>query len=259
MTGPGADPRLRWARVIALEIGDLLLSRFRTGVGAERKDKGIVTELDWAAEARILEALEQAFPGDGPPSEQGSRLEPAEGGMRWIVDPLDGTTNYVVGLPTFAVALCCLDADGPLLAVVHAPALGETFTAVRGAGAHGRDRLAVSGTSEIGDAVFLVNKAYHPADELWDLAGSLMGRVRAFRTFGCVSLDLALVAAGRADGVVMLSTDPWDTAAGCLLIEEAGGRVTDLEGDPAHTGARGIVAANPALADQALSLVSTGR
>src|SRR6266849_1816797 len=143
MAQPSPDilDRLAWAEQTALSVGELLLGSFRTGVAAERKERGVVTELDRRAEALIAGSLGEAFPGDGLLAEEGTGRE-ATSPYRWVVDPLDGTTNYVAGLPMFAVSLGCLElGDGPaVLGVVHAPAFGETFAAVRGLGLRGRAR-----------------------------------------------------------------------------------------------------------------------
>ncbi|HYR63557.1 MAG TPA: inositol monophosphatase family protein [Actinomycetota bacterium] len=253
MAQPAPDilDRLAWAEQTALSVGELLLGSFRTGVAAERKERGVVTELDRRAEALIAGSLGEAFPGDGLLAEEGTGRE-ATSPYRWVVDPLDGTTNYVAGLPMFAVSLGCLDAAGAVLGVVHAPALGDTFTTVRGGGF---DRPEASAGADLGAAVFIVNKAYHPAPLLWSVAGGLMASVRAFRTFGCVSLDLALVAAGRADGLVLLPADPWDVAAGMLLVREAGLSAGDLAGGAEPDGRRGILATSGALFANAAGLL----
>src|SRR2546422_6327858 len=152
----------------------------------------------------------------------------------------------------FAVSLGCLAESGgaTVLGVVHAPVFGETFTAVRGlglrGGAGGPGRPARPGPDDLGAAVFIVNKAYHPAALLWAVAGGLMASVRAFRTFGCVSLDLALVAAGRADGLVLLPADPWDVAAGLLMVSGAGPVAGGLARGGAPAGQRGVLVAPPA-------------
>src|SRR5258708_6818590 len=193
MRGGGAAPpesraRLDWATRIAQQAGELLLASFRTDVAVERKDRGIVTELDRGAERLIAGSLAEAFPGDGLVAEEGTGRE-STSGYRWAVDPLDGTTNYVAGLPMFAVSLGCLedgdeDGDGPaVLGIVHAPAFGETFAAVRGlglrGGAPGPGRLSPGPCpGDLGAAVFIVNKAYHPAPVLWAVAGGLVSSVR---------------------------------------------------------------------------------
>jgi myo-inositol-1(or 4)-monophosphatase len=215
-----------------------------------------VTDLDHRGEALIAGALAQAFPGDGLVSEEGT-ARPSTTGWQWIADPLDGTTNFVCGLPNFAVSLAARDENGPAVGVVHAPALGATFWAERGSGAHGpAGPLTTSGGTELGDCVFLVNKAYAPAAALWELTAGLLPHLRTSRMFGCVSLDLAMVAAGWVDGLVMLPADPWDVAAGVLLVEEAGGTVTDLQGRPLPTGKRtGILAAAAGVHAAALALL----
>jgi myo-inositol-1(or 4)-monophosphatase len=244
------EERLAWAEAVAIRVGALLLGSGRTGLRTRTKgdngNKGIVTELDRQAEALIAAALAETFPGDGMEAEEGTHRD-SSSGWRWVVDPLDGTTNFVAGLPMYAVSLAALDAAGTALGVVHAPALGETFRAVRGAGA----RVRLGMPEGLSSAVFIVNKAYRPAPVLWAVAGGLMGSVRAFRTFGCVSLDLALVAAGRADGLVLLPAEPWDVAAGLLLGAEAGLRAGSLDGAPAPDGRRGILVTHPDLFEAA--------
>ena len=246
--------RLSWAGAVAAEVGALLLGAARSELVAQSKgDKGVVTELDRQAERRIAQSLREAFPGDGLEAEEGTRTT-GDGRWRWVVDPLDGTTNFLAGLPMFAVSLACLDARSTALGVVHAPALGETFRAVRGGG----PAALAPPAPDLGSAVFIVNKAYRPAPVLWEVAGGLMASVRAFRTFGCVSLDLALVAAGRADGLVLLPADPWDVAAGLLLVAEAGLRAGSLDGEADPDGRRGILVTHPDLFQPALARLKPG-
>jgi myo-inositol-1(or 4)-monophosphatase len=263
-TKPASGELLRraaWAEAVAGEVGALLAGSARSGLVTEAKGaKGIVTELDRRGEALIAASLADAFPGDGIEAEEGTR-RPATGPWRWIVDPLDGTTNFVAGLPLYAVSLACLDAAGRAIGLVHAPALGVTFQAVRGSGAGPAPPAAAKPAAtdppagDLAAAVFLVNKAYRPAPVLWEVAGGLMSSVRAFRTFGCVSLDLALVAAGRADGLVLLPAERWDVAAGLLLLAEAGLVATSLDGSPDPDGTGGILATRAELVDRALALL----
>lgn len=247
--------RLAWARAVAQEVGALLLARRHEGLVTQTKDRGIVTELDRQAEELIAASLQERFPQDGLEAEEGTR-RPPQGAWRWVVDPLDGTTNYVCGLPMFTVSMACLDEQGVALGLVHAPALGETFEAVRtvpGVALKGVPRAG--GPQVLKDAVFIVNKAYAPAATLWQVAGGLMAGIRAFRTLGCVSLDLALVAAGRADGLVLLPAEPWDVAAGLLLAAQAGMAVVSLDGSPNPDGRGGILATSPHLLGPALGLL----
>ncbi len=231
------------------------MGSFRTGVSAERKARGVLTALDREAESLIVSELKAAFPDDGIIAEEENELE-GQNDWRWVVDPLDGTTNYVSGLPFFAVSLACMQEDAVVLGVIHAPAMDETFT-VTPESAKGPDgRMEASETSRLSDAVVLLNKAYHPPASLWGVAGELLDHVRAFRMLGCISLDLAYVAAGRVDGIVLLPADPWDLAAAVSMLNASGAAMTDLSGRAPEPGKpSGIVAAAPELIDQVLPLV----
>lgn len=251
-----SDPvgeRLAWARGVAAEVGELLLGSFRHHVEAEDKGRGIVTELDRQAEARIAHSLQAAFPGDGLLAEEGT-ARPSTSGYRWAVDPLDGTTNYVAGLSMFTVSLGCMDERGTVLGVIQAPGLGEEFWATRATPA----RSPSPGPGELRRAVFIVNKAYQRAPVLWAVAGELMGAIRAFRTLGCVSLDLAWVAAGRVDGLVLMPASQWDVAAGLLLVEKAGLEARSLDGGMDPDGTRGILVTTEALREPAIALLRPG-
>jgi myo-inositol-1(or 4)-monophosphatase len=251
--------RIAWATEVADKVGRLLLDSFRAGVGVERKSRGILTALDKEAESFIVSQLDKAFPGDGIIAEEGTEVE-TQNGWRWLVDPLDGTTNYVAGLPFFGVSLGCMREETVALGVIHAPALKETF-AVTPDSAQGPDGpMQVSGVADLSDAVVLLNKAYHPATTLWKVAGELMGRIRAFRMLGCISLDLAYVADGRADGIVLLPADPWDLAAAVAMLNASGAAVADLEGRAPEPGQHsGIVAGAPQLIDQILHFLHRER
>jgi myo-inositol-1(or 4)-monophosphatase len=255
-----AEARLAWASEVAGKVGALLMSRFRTGVAAERKTSGIVTALDTEAENLIAASLRETFPDDGMLSEEGTGID-STSGWRWIVDPLDGTTNYVSGLPFFAVSLAGLKAGKVEVGLIHAPSLKETFTFLRGRGATGPEgRLAVSSPEYLSDAVFLINKAYYPPQTLWGVVHDLLSGIRAFRYLGAISTDLVAVAAGRADGIVLLPSPQWDIAAAVAMLEASGARVTDLAGDPPATeGRTAIVAAGPAVMEQALPLIHAER
>lgn len=249
-TGP-LGARLEWAQSVAARVGEMLMASFRSPIAAQDKGRGIVTEIDRRAEAFIAAELAAAFPGDGLLAEEGTSRD-STSGFRWAVDPLDGTTNYVAGLPMFTVSLGCLDGGGAALGVIHAPALRETHRTLRTA----PDRVPPAGPADLAHAVFLVNKAYQRAPVLWQAAGGLMGAVRAFRTLGCVSLDLAWVAAGRADGLVLMPASPWDVAAGLLLVEKAGLKVRSLDGAGHPDGAGGILVTTAPLLESALALVN---
>ncbi len=256
MPSPELSERLAWAEDISGRVGKMLLGSFRSDLESSDKAAGIVTHLDTRAEALIAAELKASFPGDGLLAEEGTELESTTG-YRWIADPLDGTTNYVSGLPHFAVSLACLRGPEVVLGVVHSPAMGETFKVVRGERATGPDGpMKAKVTTELKKAVFLLNKCYLPSPALWETVGELLPHIRAFRYLGCISLDIAYVAAGRVDGLILLPSEPWDIAAGLAMLDASGAGFSDLSGGPVPVGQpSGIVACAPELLKQALPLV----
>lgn len=232
------------------------MGSFRSELESSDKAAGIVTRLDTQAEGLIADELRASFPGDGLLAEEGTEIESATG-YRWVADPLDGTTNYVSGIPHFAVSLACLRGPEVAVGVVHSPAMAETFKVMRGQRGYGPDGpLKAKETADLKKAVFLVNKCYLPSPVLWETVGEFLGHIRAFRYMGCISLDLAYVAAGRVDGLVLLPSEPWDITAGLALLESSGAGYSDLEGGVVPVGEpSGIVACAPELLKQVLPLV----
>ncbi len=215
-----------------------------------------VLAADRAAEAAVVRVLRGAYPDDAIVAEEGSGGGAGTSGRRWYVDPLDGTVNYLYGIPQFAVAIACEDAEGLLAAVVLDPSRDELFSASRGAGAWlGPDRLAASGASELGTSLIATGFAYL-ADARAEQARILrhvLPRVRDVRRFGSAQLDLAWVAAGRIDGYFEWVESPWDWKAGALLVREAGGRVSELP--HAQRGEPRVVASAAAIHDGLSSLL----
>ncbi|MEZ5977169.1 MAG: inositol monophosphatase family protein [Planctomycetota bacterium] len=229
-----------WAR----EAGELLLERFGRLESGEIRTKSsrrdLVTTVDVASERLVVSRIRAAFPDHAIEAEE----EVAETGRDvWFVDPLDGTVNFVHGLPFFCVSIA-LHRDGvPTVAAIHAPRLGETFVAALGAGAFlGDAPIAVSTTAELADAVLATGFPYRrgelPNGNLGNFA-RLFPLVRGLRRMGSAALDLAYCAAGRLDAFWELHLAPHDVAAGALLVREVGGVVTDFEhGDDSLRGAR---------------------
>ncbi len=248
--------RLAWAEDVSHRVGKLLLGSFRVGLESSEKAAGIVTELDRQAEDLIAAELKASFPNDGLLAEEGTDTE-SSSGFRWIADPLDGTTNYVSGIPHFGVSLACLEGSEVALGVVRSPAMTETFKVIRGEGAIGPDGpLEAKDTSALRKAVFLLNKCYLPSAVLWEATRDLLGNIRAFRYLGCISLDVSYVAAGRVDGLVLLPAEPWDIAAGLAMLEASGAGYCDLSGKPVPVGEpSGIIATAPRLLEQVVPLV----
>jgi myo-inositol-1(or 4)-monophosphatase len=243
------------AREAALAGGAELVARYRSeGVRdrAETKStrRDLVTDADRAAEAAVLGRLRAEFPGDAIVSEE-SAADPQRGARRaWIVDPLDGTVNFAHGIPLFSVSVALVEDGRPVVGVVHAPLLGETFEGVPGDGASRNGTpIRVSATSDLADALLATGFAYDlenlPDDNLDNLA-RVAKRARGVRRLGSAALDLAWVAAGRLDGFWELHLSPWDVAAGAALVAAAGGRVTDFAGGGDWLHGRHVAATNGA-------------
>ncbi len=210
-----------------------------------------VTAADRRAEEILREELELARPGYGFLGEEGGARTGSDTTHRWIVDPLDGTLNFLHGIPHFAISIG-LERDGTIVAgVVYNPANDELFTAERGKGAFLNDtRLRVAGRKRLADAVVACALPHPGRGDVLLSRGehiAVQGKVAGLRRFGAAALDLAWVAAGRLDAYWERSLSPWDMAAGIALVREAGGFVTDVEGGEAMLTLGGIVAGNEAI------------
>ena len=207
----------------------------------------LVTEMDARAEALVLEHLGRAFPDDAVLAEE-SGARGGTSGRRWIVDPLDGTTNYAHGMPLWAVSIALESGGRPILGVVFDPSHDELFVAERGAGASVNGApLAVSTAAVLDESLLVTGFPYNIRDtqdtNLAEYAAFCL-RARGVRRLGSAVLYLAWLAAGRLDGYWELRVGPWDVAAGALLVEEAGGRVSDLTGGALDLDAPSLVASN---------------
>jgi myo-inositol-1(or 4)-monophosphatase len=225
---------LELAERAARAAGEVLLSYYgRPPEGVESKSSAtdLVSDADREAERAIRELLERERPEDGLVAEEGSHAEAASG-RRWVVDPLDGTINFLYGFPAWAVSVALEDAGGTLVGVVHSPIHRETFCAVRGEGAHlGDRRLAVRPARPLEQALVATGFSYEPDRRATqaEVIGRLLPRARDIRRAGAAALDLAWVAAGRVDAFFERGLQHWDWAAGRLLVEEAGGSLAWLD------------------------------
>jgi myo-inositol-1(or 4)-monophosphatase len=234
----------------AKEAGGVLSKGF--GWQHSVKYKGevdLVTEIDEEAEQLIREILLGAFPTYGMLAEEGGALV-GEENARWIVDPLDGTTNYAHGLSLFCVSIALQRAGEVILGIVHDPMREETFVAERGRGVTlNGEPIKVSDTDELIQALIATGFPYDRAQipEALDLFGRFAAITRGMRRLGSTALDLCYVAAGRLDGYYERGIWAWDIAAGALILEEAGGKATDYQGGTLDLEGRQIVASNGAL------------
>ena len=247
---------LELAERAARAAGEVLMSYFgraAEGLASKTSPTDPVSDADREAERVIRELLTSERPDDGLVGEEGSRVE-GEHARRWIVDPLDGTVNFLYGLRTWAVSIALEDSEGLAVGVVFNPVDEECFTAVRGEGAAlNGDEIRVTGCPALDRAMVATGFSYE-ADRRREQAELLVGllpRIRDLRRAGAAALDLAYVAAGRVDAFYERGLKRWDEAAGRLLVTESGGVVEDLRGEP-----RGVLAAaTPALLDELRAVV----
>jgi myo-inositol-1(or 4)-monophosphatase len=223
----------------------------RSGFGAEhtityKGEVDLLTEVDQEAERLIREELVGTFPSYGMLAEEGGKLA-GEEDARWIVDPLDGTTNYAHALPIFCVSIALEKSGEMLLGVVHDPIREETFVGERGRGATlNGDPIRVSDTDELIRALIATGFPYDRAEmpEALELFGRFAATTRGMRRLGSAALDLCYVASGRLDGYYERGIWAWDLAAGSVILEEAGGKLTNYRGDVLDLDGREIVASN---------------
>ncbi len=259
-TGPDLDELRSLAERVAQEAGALLregLDQVRSEVSTKSTGTDMVTEMDRASEALIVDRLLGLRPHDGILGEEGTQRA-GTSGVRWVIDPLDGTTNYLYGLPGFNVSIAA-EVDGRAsVGVVLDVVRSELFSAVLGGGAaRDGEPIRCSGVVDLALALLGTGFSYEP-EQRRRQAGVLVGvlpLVRDIRRQGAAALDLCWVACGRLDGYYEHGLAPWDLAAGALVAAEAGAVVTDLEGGPAVAGA--VVAAAPGIAPALRDLLRT--
>jgi myo-inositol-1(or 4)-monophosphatase len=267
----GAVPEFLWvpkASAIAEEAGARLREFLAEGVETEYKGGvDIVTVADRTVEKLIKRRLGEEFPGHGVYGEEGTR-ERLEGEFRWYIDPLDGTTNFAHGLPQFCVSMGLeqrpagleADQDGTLVAaIIYDPMRDELFSAERGKGAQLNGKaMRVSHTPELAEALLATgfpSRKRHDSPNV-HFYHEFTLRSHGLRRAGSAALDLASVASGRMDAFWEFNLNPWDTAAGILLVEEAGGRVTDFSGGKFKLDSREVLASNGLIHDELVSLFS---
>jgi len=262
---------LEFTLAAARAAGCVLLEHFEgeLTVTTKSSDIDLVTSADRAAEAAVLGRITRDFPEDWILAEESGRIggdspdpRPPPGVLQWVLDPLDGTTNFTHRFPHFSVSIALVDHEGPRLGVVHDPTRGETFYAIRGGGAfvdsprtrarHGQPQpLGVTATRALRLALvatgFAYTRATSPTNNLLEF-NRVVPQVRCIRRAGSAALDLAYVAAGRLDAYWEYHLQPWDVAAGALLVREAGGVLTRIDGGPWDLRHGDLVAAGPALA-----------
>lgn len=251
---------LQTAREAARIAGDILIRMSKRANRVEKKGEiDLVTDADHLAEKAILGLIQTSFPKDGILSEECGTRE-GSSGRNWVVDPLDGTVNFAHGFPFYCVSIA-LEIHGEIvLGVVRDPLREEEFEAVKGGGAFLNGRpISVSECRELNDSLLCTGFPYDIRDapeQVLCIFNTMILRARGIRRPGSAALDLCFVADGRADGFWEEKLHPWDSAAGVLLVREAGGIVTSFDGTTYRPGDPSLVAGNPFIHSSMLAVIS---
>jgi myo-inositol-1(or 4)-monophosphatase len=261
-----ADPQARDLLDLATEIAAkaaVVVERYaaeRTfAIETKSSPTDLVTEADREAEALIVREILAARPNDGLLGEEGA-LREAASGIRWVIDPIDGTTNFVYGIPAYSISIG-VERDGQMVAgVVHDVALKEAYTASLGAGAHLNGRpIQASSRTDLGSSLWGIGFAYDPhrRDAQARFYDRVMVHIRDVRRMGSAALDLCRVACGQLDGYYEFQLNPWDIAAGGIIVREAGGVTRGFHGYTFEQGY--VLASNAALSEPMLAVLDAYR
>lgn len=249
---------LEMAMVAATQASEILLDYFEApvqGLDTKSTPTDMVSDADRAAEKYISDFIRHERPDDGILGEEGSG-RPSKSGLTWVVDPLDGTVNFLFNIPVWCVSIAIEDADGGLVGVIYDPNKEELFAAERGEGATlNGEEIHVAGRDDLSQALIGTGFSYDADARAHQAAllSKVLPKVRDVRRAGSAAIDLATLACGRFDGFYEAPMEAWDKAAGVLIVREAGGVVSEL---PAPNGlSPGVVAAGPGLHDALRDLV----
>lgn len=253
---------LKWKRFamdLAQKSGLLLKKKFNNTHKIKYKgDIDIVTEADKMSEDLIIDEIKRNFPDHGILSEESPAIT-GSGKLRWIIDPLDGTTNYSHGYPVFCVSIALENEGVIVLGVIYDPMREDMFVAVRGEGAYlNKKKINVSSVKDISRSLLATGFPYdirESKNNNLDYFNAMAVKVQAIRRAGSAALDIAYLAAGRFDGFWELKLKPWDTAAGCLMVEEAGGVISDITGQKWHLQSPNLIASNGLIHEQMMEIL----
>ena len=264
MASPNLHPMINVAIKAAREAGKII-NRAALDVESVRVSQkqvnDFVTEVDQASEQIIIETLLTAYPGHGILAEESGQEHGAKDSeFVWIIDPLDGTTNFIHGFPVYCVSIALAVKGKVEQAVIYDPTRNDLFTATKGRGAYMNDRrLRVSKRIRIQDCLIATGFPFRPGDDYntyMSMMSDVMQRCAGLRRPGSAALDLAYVAAGFTDGLFETGLSPWDVAAGSLLVTEAGGLVGNFTGEAEFLHQKECLAASPKIYAQMVSLLS---
>ena len=264
LTMSSLNPSTTLSTVITIARGAGAILR---AAGSDREadfklnETDLVTEYDRRSEAFIVSAIREAFPDHALRGEEGTRINPGAE-YEWLIDPLDGTTNFAHGLPIYSVVLALLHHSNPIVGVIYDPTRDELFTATKGGGAFlGDSPMRVSARQPLSRALLVTGFPYdirtNPDNNIARF-NHFAVRARAVRRLGSAALDLAYVSAGRLEGYWESWLNPWDVAAGVLMVREAGGRVTNYDDQPIPVPNTGLVASNGLIHAEMLTVIREG-
>lgn len=245
---------------ICKEVGDWMLEQRVSPEAIETKSlNNFVSFVDKTAEEKLVQRLGELVPEAGFIAEEGTGVRNNEG-YNWIIDPLDGTTNFLHGIPVFCISIALQQQHDLVLGVIHDPNRNETYSAVKGEGSQlNGNPIFVSKTTQLEDALLATGFPYDDfgkQTEYLQLLGFITKNTRGVRRLGSAALDLAYVACGRCDLFYEYALNPWDVAAGILLVQEAGGKVSNFAGEDDALFGEDILASNGNTHQQMLNAVS---
>jgi len=252
---------LEFVKKIAIDAGGHLLKRFNhlTFKDISFKDRyEIVTKLDFESEKIILKAIQKEYPNHEILSEEAGRIKGKNSDYLWLIDPLDGTTNYKIGSPLFAVLIALVYKNEIQFGLAYAPALGEFYEVELGKATKFNNRkIHVSKTDKINESINLYchGSTKKDIERAIGVYSKLKLSGRDSRQLGCAALEFGFVAAGRAESILIPGAHPWDVAAGVLMVREACGRVTDFEGKEWNLDSKDILASNGKIHNELLKII----
>lgn len=243
------------------EAGDILLRHFGKVQNLEFKSTAfdVVTAADKESQARIIEIIRANFPLHQILAEESTQVSTTASDYKWIIDPLDGTTNFAHSMPIFSVSIAVEERGKVIMGAVYSPIARELFYAERGEGAWLNDKpMRVSETSELSKALLVTGFPYERSqiDYLLKYVREVLNQAHGLLRLGSAALDLCYVACGRLEGFWEFFLNPWDTAAGYLIVEEAGGKVTDFCGNPYSPTGKQILATNGKIHNAMLAILN---
>ena len=245
--------RLDFAIKISRKVGNILLSEWGGPISVSQKSsfQDLVTNMDKKVQEIIVSSIRENFPDEGVLAEEG--LDDSSDKM-WIIDPIDGTVNFVFGLPSFSISIAYVENGEPIIGVVHLPVLSETYYAIKGGGAYKNgEKIRVSKRKNLRESLGLMGFF---KDFSGRLLSDLEDKVVRVRMLGSIAVGVSYIAAGKADFYVAKRSNPWDVAAAILILKEAGGRVTDFSGKDEGIFGKEYVFSNGYVHDELLERLS---